>query len=533
MSTWGGKLRLRGYSTPPQQLATLEPEEIVYDSFAQGIVLADSPDDVKPGCAVYAIDMEVTRADRLIRGPGVTLLEDATPRSLLYTFEQASLDYTTELVTIDPPWLGYKGPLAYTWVNLGIGATGNFGWTARNIAGTLLFSNGFDKTYTRAPLAAVVTDRSAQVVARTFALAFGRTFAGGYMTSPGLGFQALGLRWASSTDPIADWTGTNSGFELLLADQSDADRIVALHTIGWDVLGILCRKSLWVGVPTGVARRPADFRTRFQGSGCASRDTVESTPQGVTFLSDEGVASFNVNQFEIISGAINAELLPIDYLQLSRYKSAYQAVGQRYILCTPSCTWVYEFPIPAVGRPGRWFKRSGIFDGAVTWAEQSGVVSWDQVVGSWDSQTLTWDQMVQNQSDVPSRLYLISGTKLGREDYASFTNFGTPLTPVWRTPQQARRRTTGQITTTGFEIVYSSTSESQIHLRVASYDGLFTKTLTKTLPSTGGAVVRKMLWANLTGMGLQAQIEIASGSPEIARLMQIVQSSGPVIGSLS
>jgi hypothetical protein len=515
-----------GYPIDPK----LVPEEIpvVYGKFDSGLILM-SPEETPPDAAVMTLDMEVSRAGRLIRAPGLGLVEDALTHNLRYSFEQASLDYTTELVTIDPPYFGWKGGSAYTWVNAGIAGTGIAGWTGVDIAGTLLFSNGINASYSRLTGAGAVVDQSAQVIARTFGVAFGRTFAG-YYQLPGPAPQSIGLKWNAASGAFDDWSGLGAGAELLLSDVGEADKLLCLLPIGLDVLGIFMRQSIWVGYPTGDYLRPADPRIRAR-LGAVNRDSVKAVMGGAAYLTDEGVALFDLTNVQIISSEINAELLPLDYTRINQYVAAYLPLFQRYILCTPFCTWIYEFPHQ--GRKGRWFKRSLKADSVVAWTEQSGGVYWDRVVGSWDTMSGSWDSLAQIQSDAPAVLHFVLGTKLARENRGAFDNLGPSLTPIWQTPQSEKVKVTDQYSTMGFEIEYSSGANSSIRLSGNDLNGEQSPiTATKNLPITNGKRVKYNIDCQSTGMGAQAFIEILSGDPEIIRVRQKLLPAGPTLVAL-
>lgn len=515
-----------GTSIAPEDVPDLQ--DAVYAAFGSGIVNTDSAENIPQDAAIAAIDMEVNRQGRLYHSPGLSLVEDASPRSLRYIFEQASLDYSTEILVIDPPYFGFKGSAGFTWVNAGLAATGPAGWGAANIAGVMLFSNGVDKSYSRQPNAVVVVDQSAQVIARTFGVAFGRAFAG-YFTAAGVP-QSLGFKWNAANGLYNDWTGIGSGAELMLADVGESDQIVAFLPVGLDALAMLMRKSLWVGYPTSDYLRPADPRLRVASLGCVAKDTAKVTPYGVAFLSDEGVGLFNLTDVQIISEQINGELLPLDYNQIDRYTAAYSPVLGRYILCTPEGVWIYEFPNKT--RRGRWFKRSLLADNVIAWSEQSGGLFWDQMAGTWNSQTSTWDGLALQASDAPPIMHFVLSTKLARESRMSFSNLGPLLTPYWKTPQNDKVRITDQYTTVGFEISYASFDDSQIRLSASDYQDNDGPVVTKSLPITGGAVKKFLIWNTSTGMGARCKVEIVSGDPRIARIRQMVMPAGPVIGSL-
>ena len=517
-----------GYSIAPEDVP--DAQSVVYSGFNSGLVLSDSAENVPQDAAIQAIDMEVDRKGRLIRSPGLSLLEDVNPKKLRYIFEQASLDYATELVAFDAPNWGYKAAGNFNWFNIGVPAPGPTGWAAANYAGTLIASNGLDKTYARQPNGVVLENITAQIIARTLAVQFGRLF-GGYYTEAGVP-QSLGLKWNAASGDYNDFAGIGAGSELLLSDVGESDKLVALLPMGLDALAILNRKSLWAGYATDNYLRPADPRIRVTGLGCVSAETARATPIGTTFLSDEGVAVFDLANAEIISNDINSELLPLDYTRISSYKAIFLPQGRRYILLTPFCTWIYEFAHQ--GRKARWFRRSFIGDNAIVWSTQTGGYTWDMMVGDWDHQTATWDSLALTQSDAPAQPHFIVGGKLGKESRASFDNFGVALTPVWQTPQSDKVVITDMYTTLGYEISYASFADAQIRIISTDYNDDIQPAggVLKTLPSTGGQARKRMIWNQTTGMGVRAHIAVVSGDPAISRIRQLVMPAGPVITSI-
>jgi hypothetical protein len=519
-----------GISQGPQN----QPGPVVsvpYSNFAGGINVSDNPEDVSENDAIYALDMELSRSSDLVRSPGFLEVQDCTARTPGYIMQQISLDYSTELVAIDPPYIGFKGAGDMLFVNVSLGATGTGGtWHGLSIAGTLLFSNGVTATYTREPAAIVVTDLSSDIIAKSFATAFGRIFAGG-VTPPAGTYQALGISWNAANGNVDDWAGAGSGSELLIADSTSADKLVSMNAIGYDILGILCRHSLWAGYPTGVSNRPADFRPRVMSVGCVTQQAACAVPEGIAFLSDEGVMIYSINDVRTISAKINAELLPLNYSQLDRYQLIYMAAKQRLYLNTPMGIWIYEFPRGSIKE--RWLRRSFVADKLVAFIDQSGNIYWDAVVGTWAAQTRTWAEMVQGQSDAAAVLYATHGTKLGREDISTVTNFGTAYVPTWRTYFAGRDQITDQYTTLGYEIEYTSQESSVVSLRLTDSTGAFSGGLvTKTLPATIGEISRMRCWTNATGMNAALEIKITSGNPEIMRIRQLVRPAGPVQTSL-
>lgn len=522
-----------GVPVAPNELP--QPIPVVYASWAGGIDASRAPEELTPDTASYAIDIEVSRASELIRSPGLLLVQDMTPRSLAYIFTQTSLDGMTELVAIDPPYLLYKGTGAMVVANAGIGATGPKGWVSLTVAGQMIFSNGVDLTYLRNPGSNIVTDITVQIVARTFASIFGRIFAGA-VTPSGEAFQGLGISWNAASGLITDWTGAGSGSELLIADQSESDKLVALRSVGYDLLAILMRHSVWAGYPTGDSTRPSDFRPRTLTIGCVGEPTARNTPAGVTFLSDEGVFTFSPYSLDCISTEINDLLLPLDYTQLQNYSATFVSNRNRYELRTPTDLWIYEFPAGQISSPtikGRWLRRSAVVNNVVAVATQLGYLSWNDVTGSWNAQTLNWDSLVGIETDTVDNLFVTVGTKLATEDAATTTYLGTAYTPIWRTPFAVKDAFTEQYATLGFEIEYTSSASSQVMLRVTDSNGLVAgSSVTKTLPSTAGVRSRVNIYATLTGMNATLEISIVSGAPQIARVRQLVLPMGPMIASV-
>lgn len=540
MATWGDKLGRAGrpeagvgYSMPPEQVP--REEEIIYAQWQKGLNTAESPENIPEDAASAMVDVEIDDTDALIRGAGVTLDQDISPRVATWMFQQAAVDFSTELLVIDPPHLGVKSTGAFSFSNLGIAATTQFGWCAADVAGTLIFSNGLDATYTRDAGAAVITDITSDIVAQCFATAFGRVFAGAVVDAI-TGLQSLAVYWNAASGAVDDWAGLGSGAEFLIANNLEADRIEAIVPLGLQSMGILCRKSLWAGYPTGDSDRPADFQLRFVGSGCVARDTAAGTPAGIMYLSDNGICLFDLNASKVMSDVINAELLPLDYAQLSAYRACYDMTSRRYILVTPFKTFIYEFPIDSQdgqpGRPARWLIRSFVADSLVMFTDQTGNVYWNTVVGPWNLQTLTWAEMLIGEQNAPAIPFFGKTSEVGFEDYTATDNMGVAQTPFWITPQ-ALKQVTDNIETHYFEIQYRSQADAEISLIVTNTLGELDDRLCKTvtLPSTSG-VRKKVLTFTHTMLGMGTTLKVKFGDTAICaieRVRRVVMKAGPSI----
>lgn len=529
MSNWGEKLGRGGQNdvgvgTPMRPEDVPVEKDIFYQQWQQGLITSESPENTPKDAAPDLSDTEVDNTDALVRAPGIRLDRDITPRDATWLFQQAAVDFSTELVVIDPPWLGYKSVGAFTFVNLGLGATTQFGWAAADVGGVLIVSDGLSKTYTRAAGAAVVVDISAHIVARCFATFAGRVFAGAFVDAI-TGIQALAIAWNAASGAVADWAGLGSGAEFLISNNEQADYIVAMVPIGLQTLGILARKSLWAGYETGVADRPADFQLRFPGLGCASRDSAAATPFGVIYLSDQGVALYDLNQSVVISEPVNALLLPLDYTRLHNYRGAYNEATQRYTLITPFGVYIYQFPKGQ--SPARWFFRSFVSDSVVVFTNQGAGVYWNSVIGPWNLQSKSWAELVIGEADAPSLTYFGRDGEIGYEDYTAVKNFSEVMDPFWQT-KQSDPSVTNIIETHWFEVQYRSQADAEISFTATDTKGALVNTLTKILPSSAGLRKRVLIGVrNMAGMGTELQITYGSTAIcAIERIRRVVMEAG-------
>ena len=505
----------------------LAAKSIVFNSWKRGLVsfLAEetSPEDA----AVDMQDVESSVADALRRAPGIFEVEDVSPRDLTWLFEHASLDYAASLIAIDPPYIGVKESGNFVFTDESIAASGSHGWNTTNVAGILLFSNGASATYLRDYATGAISDITAEIIAQTFANSFGRTFAGAVTAISGL--EGLRINWnASNADP-ADWSGAGSGNTLLVSNQLQADRIVALRPIGFDVLGVACRNNLWLGYPTGDADEPADFRLRFPGIGCTSERTACVTPKGVICLSDHGVIQFDINEVKVISEPINNLLLPLNYVEMSSYYAIYNAPQQRYQLYTPEGVWIYE--LPQEYHPGRWYYRAYIGDSAAMFTDQEGGYFWNTIPGTWLDWNLTWNEMSVSQQNAAAVVYNGQGSLLGAEQYNHDSYFDQAQDTFWQTKQSAPQATDLQ-TTESFEIEYRSVAETTIQIALLDADGEATGEVTITLPSTSGRRISRMFWAIVTGHGTAIRVILESGSPEIYSIRPVFPQEAPAVTAL-
>lgn len=517
----GGRQVGVGYPMPPEPAPSTK--DAITFSFEGGLNLADAPEDLDPSQAQDVLGIELKRDGSIARAGGPQLVQTVSGRSFNRLFKQGGIDFAAELVAIDAPYVGVKASGDMEFTDMGIAADAGEGWFGISVLGKLLFSNGVDASYLRETGGSTVVDMTDQVIARCFAQIFGRVFAGGVTPLDGE-YQALGIVWSSVLDPVGNWTGPGSGNELLLSDTSGTDKIIGLRSVGFDVLGVCNRFSLWGGYPTGDAFRPADFRPRVMSVGAVSDATICSTPMGIIMLTDDGVGVYDITNFQLLSGPINPALLPLDYAQLDRYQAVYDAQNGRYLLQTPSDLWVYD--LPRLGTPGRWTRWASAGRQLVFFADQSGISTWDRQVTTWDNDPRTWNSAVQRQSDAPEELFVGTDDELFQfvPDIAAESR--------WRTPMQVPDEITRQAITQGYEIEYQSLETSTIELRLLNSQGeAGGGTLTKTLPASSGRKKRVKMWGINTGQNVSVELRITSGQVRVYRIRQIVMDAGAAINA--
>lgn len=527
-STWGNKLgRARenlgtGVQVPPMTVP--KPITLQYTNFRNGLLVADRSGDVPIGYYSYALDVETSRRDGVIKAPGVLLVED-TGHSLEWLGIHTSLDFESALVAFDAPFLGVKEGDFFLWVNEGL-ETGNF-WVTSRYGDILLFTNGV-VSYSRHFGTGDVEVIPDMPGAQTIFTAFGRVFAGG--TILGSEYNLSALIWNGVTGDYRDWTGDGSGSELLIADVEQSDKIVAGRVMSYDLAAILCRRSIWIAARTGDLARPADFQFRILGVGCVAEPTARTTEGGVTFLSDEGIRHFDGNDAQIISSAINSELLPIDFTQLSKYKSAWDASRRRYILVTPTATYIYQFRT-AEYPAGAWFKRSITPTNVVIFGKQTTDVTWEDLgEQTWDDLgSLSWFQFGSPEENTPPDILFAVGTRYGIQDSTVSENFGVPLTPLFQPrPDQAQLVDLVErvMITHSFVLEYSGNGTVEF----IGYDdqGILSVLATKVLdPKTAPFSTRIDCYASSKAVGIF--VRIASGFPEILKIKQLLLDNGPVL----
>lgn len=495
-----------------------------FGDFSGGLDARTNRERTPENASYDTLDMLVSPANELIRAPGADTIETLADRDPLQLALHPSLSHTSELVMFDPPYIGIKTAGDTNWINVGlVGADRRFFWA--NYGETFVFGNRARALLKREPgtLTVETLDKAPQGVSlATFA---SRLFVGGaYIEGK---HEPVGMAWNTPSGDLNDWTGDGAGFELLIDDMNQGDKIVALRTMGLNLMAILMRKSIWIGRFTGNLNRPAAFEPRIPGVGCANEQTARNTKYGVMFLSDTGVQLFDGNSVEMVSGQINKMLLPLDKTKLVEYSAVYSPLTRQYKLLTPTGTFIFDLEYK------RWYRSSLIARSAVVFPTQIVAASWDSTAGSWEDHLSTvWDDLVSAEEDGGSIVYLGVQTgvpRLAKENPATETYLGATLTPYWSFPFQEGPMRHFLFTTHAVLLDYVGGGSVRVYL--PNYDGDFAAVTTQPLEATSNL---RTAWVPVTstGKGVSAKLEITAGSPRISVVQLRSMLRGPRIAPI-
>lgn len=530
MTTWADRIGRRqlGIGQSLQPGAVPKPVNINYTNFRFGLMLGERFGDVREGYYSFALDVETSRRDGAKRSAGIVLVEN-TWHKLKNWGVHTSLDSQSELIAFDPPYIGVKAGPLFSWTNIGLEDFRGL-WVTSNYGDTLLFSNGRE-SYSRAQDGKVA--RVAKMPgAATILTAFGRVFVGG-TTEEGGQYNSLGISWNGVDGDFSDWTGQGIGSELLLMDAQQGDWVVAARILSYDVIAILCRRSLWIGVKSGDFSHPANFEFRLSGIGCVVEPTAHTTEGGITFLSDEGVRHFDGQTATIISGPVNQDILPIDFTKLDQYRATWDSSRRRYILCTPVATYIYQFRTPEYPQ-GAWFKKSIILTNVVAFARQSDDPTWDTLGEmTWDELgNQTWLDLGTPESIASPDILYANGTQYGVETDGIETYFNTLMSSVFE-PRPAETVLTDQpdrlIETELFLVDYAGGGTIQIFGR--NEQGIYVRMVEAILPIVSAPrTVRINLTQAMRAVGIA--VKILTGNIEVLRIRQVAQDNGPALNDM-
>lgn len=482
-----------------------------FQDFSGGFSVEHAPESTRVNSSPAALDMLVDYRNRLARMPGVAVLENLThtPQAL---FVHPNLDNAADEVLVSSPFVGFRQAGVTNWTNANLPGGGE--WTSTLHAGNLLFSNNVGDVYVR-PLGTNAVTPLGWGEAGALQSFGGRVFAGA--ANIGGTRNPLGIKWTGASGDYTDFAGPGSGYELLLSDTSENDRIVSMKAIGFQQLVILLRKGIWVGPFTGDANRPADFQPRVVGVGAVNSRCVASVKGGVLFLSDRGVHFFDGNTATHISAAIDSEILPIDFGNIKKYHAVYNSVKQTYTLFTSSGTYVFDLVNT------RWLKSSLRADMSaaiynpltIDYALTAGWgLSWS---GYWGT-----PPAAGTTSLFDDELY-VQGSTLGRPDINTTSYFGVAQQVQWTTAEADITRGTDVVRYQMFDFDYDGGGTLDVQVPNGMGDYISIKNL--VLPTSS---VRRSIRTNVNriGLGFGVRLAVLSGNPRIWKFGALMRPEG-------
>lgn len=509
------------------QASGTDMQFLTFKDFTGGYSAKDAREDTPPSFTPNSLDTYVTVDDRLTVVPGTTVSDVLVDHQVRKVVLHTSLDFTSDLVLFDPPYIGIKHDGDVEWFDVGI-PTGDRRYQATNFGGTLLFSNGNTGMYAREVGKHTVELVKGAPAARAYATFAGRVFAG-YAIIDG-NRQPLGVSWSGADSDYKTWdlfdnngATTGAGFELLIDDMAAGDAIVALRPMGLDFMAVILRHSIWVARRTGDLNRPADFQPRVPGVGAITSECCKTTRFGVVFLADgPGVYLFDGNAAQFISDEITIDLKRLSRSELASCTAEYNPLNRCYYLFTPIGTFVYDF------ERKRWHKRSLLAYGATVFASQLPQVLWGEITGTWAEHEETWQDL--NPEELDNLQFFFLGDREGTsalevEDEASFDNFLISMEPYWEFPLQEAMYSTQLVTTKQILINYDTPGTIELHLP----DNSGAYELSRTAILLGSGNLTKTAFGEFTGKGAGLKILFTAGKPKIRRAQLGIILRGPRI----
>lgn len=493
---------------------------VTYDDFRAGYDSSLGRDKGSENGSPRAQDVFVNHANRIKRLQGATdpiIITTAIPKEMTV---QTSLQGTSEVIFFAPPAIQILGlgdiPI---WYDLGIGDN-HQSFRYALYGETLIFTNGFG-VFTREPDQAGATASLTIPPGNSYAVFAARLMVAG-ATIDGE-HQPMGIAWNTNDGDIHNFSGPTAGFELLISDKVYGDSAVAIRMMNLDLVGIVCKNSIWVGRRTQDQFRPAAFEPRVIGSGGLTDRTVAAGPLGIIYLAETGVRAFDGNSSILISDAINSDLLPLNLDLIADYKLTYDQRRNWLWLHTPVCTWIYDI------ERTRWYKSSLLATDSLIFKVQVAGMTWDEA----QALGLTWDQVedvpwseYSRREIGPGRMMFLrvdgpAGFFFETEDINILGYGGVAMFPVWEFRHKSGEYANSMVTIDRIVIEY--TGAGTIRMYLPDNTGKMIPVFKQVLAESGD---REFTVVGISfihsGKGAAGMVELIDGDIEIKKLQLLV-----------
>lgn len=514
-----GKMGSFGRGVQFRQLTPDSP--VSYMDFSGGYNSSKGREGAPPNASPNTTDFEVNRKGQLTRMSGTTAPVTTVGYKPYQMMTQAGLNGVMELVLIAAPAVGHIKKGVLTWENVGLIDTarpfafGQFG-------DILFFSNLTGPTFKREPGKTPVQAPTVPA-AGSFATWDARFWAAN-TTIDGV-LQPMGVRWTGTDADPENFDGLGSGNQLLIADFSDGEHAVSIRAMSLDLLAVVCSNSVWIGRRTGDTFQPAAFEPRTTGIGGLTDRTVAVTPLGLAFLSKDGLQIFDGNNLTMISGQVNAELLPLDMSKILQYRVSYNNAKNRIEILTPVCTWVFDIQF------GRWYRSSIVATDAAFYVAEVAGRLWSGMTEQWSTLFSTsWADLDERVVDEVQRYYLKSNapadSQYAVEDATSQTQFGLAMLPRWETSRQLGQQLRNLQTVKKLEIEYTGAGRVEFYL--PALDGQLE--IAKSADLVYGQRLRSRGFPIMhTGRGVHLGIWLRSGDVAISQIHLMAEGRSTAI----
>lgn len=511
-----GKYGKFGTGSPVKELPAASP--VPFENFQAGFDCRQGREG-NPNGSPNSLDIEVNHEGHLLRTAGTvdpTVLAGHKPTQMVL---QASLSNLAELVLLDPPYIGVKGPGAIDWTDVGL-TVSDRPYALSQFGETLVLGNGQGPVYTREPGGVALATPSIPQ-ARSYATFAGRLFALASIIDGN--YEPMGVSWSAASSNPRDFDGTGASFELLLSDASNGDEGVAVRMMNLDLLAFINKNSIWIGTRTGDVFRPAALAPRIIGTGGLTDRTVVSTPIGVVFLSKTGVRAFDGNAAPVISEQINGKLLDLDMDNINLYRMTYDPLKNRISLFTPFCRWDYDIDFQ------RWYRASMVAVDAAFFTAQIGGTTWAELQAAaktWaDLQTdgTTWLELSARPVGNADLFYLkgdgVVDSQLAQRDPASQSQFGIPILPYWETRRGEAPAYNQLVSYSAVNLEYKNGGDLRIFL--PNKTGKLVSVMAMSVVGSPDLLdlAVPMIW---TGRGAQIGIQFDTGTFEISKMQAMI-----------